>query len=115
MWGEQEEFLQVVEMQTGETPAALANKPRLWPWLLDEYKAFWMLDAGRLVTRTAVRPIQLAEMLAYVTMFGVEKDDRSLFVKKMRALDWIYVTYINAEIKRKVQVSQVNAERKRER
>lgn len=114
-WGERKDGLLAIERQTGETPKALLNQPRLHPWLTWMYEAFWVCDQGRPVYQGAVGRIPLTEMAAFMSVFDVgETEDRQLFIKTMRALDSVYVKKLNERIAVKVEQDRRDAERRAE-
>ncbi len=105
-----------VEKQTGETPATLRDKPRLFEWLHWYYEAFWMLDAGRHVYQGSIGRIPLTEIAAYMEIFEINDTDlRQLFVKTMKALDSVYVKQVNSKIKQQIESDRKDAERQAER
>ena len=116
MWGDREEGLLAVEQETGETPNALLNKPRLEPWLAWYYDAFWVCDPGRAIHQGSIGRIPLSEYAAWIEIFevvGIEA--RALFIRTMRALDSVYVGRINSRVTQDIERSKRDAEREAER
>lgn len=100
-----------VEQQTGETPKALQNKPRLLPWLDWVWDAYWVLDSGRPIREGSVGKIPMTEIAAYLSVFDVGDDEaKRSFITMVRALDSVHVERVNAEIARKIE-----AQRQRDR
>lgn len=117
VWGgDREEGLLAVELQTGETPNVLLNKPRLHTWLEWYWNAFWMLDPGRPVHQGSIGRIPLSEIAAYLVLFGpVETEPKLLFIKTMKALDSVYVKLQNERITREVEQKRKADEAARQR
>ena len=96
-----------VEAETGETPPALRNRPRLLPWLLMYYSAFMELTHSRIVHQGGIGYIPLSEYVAYMEMVRIDDiEERELFIKMVKALDSVYVERVNADIRRRAETAR---------
>lgn len=85
-WGPQVEKLQVIELETGRTPPALANAPVLSGLTLELVSAFDILSERR-NNGVAQNPIQLSEIAAFVNLFGPPSVPISVFVHLIGVMD----------------------------
>ena len=90
-WGEQIEFLEEVEARTGETPAALLNRPTRWVWLEEYLQAFDTLSRSRSIGFSR-NPISFQDIVTYAQFYDVEDFDS--FCLLIQYIDRDYLEYL---------------------
>ena len=89
-WGPHIEALQGIAEQTGVTPEALENIPQI-PEPYEEYRSAFILLSSRRAVGMAACPITLADIQAYVELFGEPSFGVPTFVSIITLLDAKYL------------------------
>ncbi|WPZ36264.1 hypothetical protein T8K17_08950 [Thalassobaculum sp. OXR-137] len=97
-WGDRLDFLTTLAAQTGQEPAALADRPELYEDLYEVVEAFATLSAGRTLSMglggAIANPIALAEIDAYCRLCGIT--DTAEFSRLIRVMDAAYLERVRA-------------------
>lgn len=73
----------------GTEPKALENRPMMYEWMKEYFKAFNTLSQTRQFGM-GPNPISLSEILAYISIFGT--DDREAFVHHVLMMDEAFLS-----------------------
>lgn len=97
-WGDRVDFLTTLAAQSGQEPAALADRPELYEDLYEVAEAFATLSAGRGLSMglgaAVANPIALVEIDAYCRLIGIA--DTAEFCRLIRAMDSAYLERVRA-------------------
>lgn len=94
-WGPRVDELREIEVATGVTPSALLNAPQLFGLVLEVVTAYNVL-ASRRTAGIALNPISLAEIAAYVQIFGPPTIPMDMFVELLGIMDIKFLELSNA-------------------
>ena len=81
-------------VESGVMPLALTNRPLPTAWTAPYYAGFMLLSDSRNSGMGGVSSIPLSEILALLTLYGIEDmDEQETWVRMLRVLDSIYVSH----------------------
>lgn len=79
-----------MELETGNTPKALQDQPKVYGLVKEVVDAFQILHRHR-SAGMAPNPIQLSEVVAYINLYGPPSTDIDLFLSLITVVDNVYL------------------------
>lgn len=89
-WGPKAPKLREIELETGLTPQALIDEPKLYGYSTEVANAYNFL-ASRRTVGMAPNPIQLSEILAYIQVYGQPQLPVDIFMDLLSTMDSKYL------------------------